>query len=221
MKQKISKSEPQTGKKAAKPLEHNTFYSLIGVFVLALGLGMTLAVFYLAYKRYQPSAEIPPALLQEQTIITTEASETSAKPKTKQNLRKAAPSELDGVWVAKYEGKTISLILKDQRHTLMMIQDPKGYERRFVTGETAYNSDDGILKLKPDFSAPLPEFKNSRVRVLTSRPHDIITLIDDTNGNLIILPYVKNNGALHQVHPLFPLAGKDLTFITFDKQARD
>jgi len=196
--------------------------SLIGVFVLAVGLAAFVAVLYLGYVRVYNAPEQAGGEQAEQSAAGTPAIEQSntagsQEERSQLRLNKASLPQMQGSWRTKYGAVTATLTLDDaEAFDLVLYLDAVGYERLVTKGTYTYDEENGIMRLKPSYDRP-PKVEGANIAPLTYRPYNIIVLRKAGNGNILWVPHVKE-GHRDQVHPIFvKLAVKD-EYIEWSRQ---
>lgn len=202
------KNPPRPRKKKINP----TTQSLLGIFIFALGLALTIAVLYLAYNKfYAPTNGAQNSGGQIEDTANTEDSRDDVK-----DINKASFDSMVGQWAVRYGLLTAYVtITDDQKFQITLFMDRDGYERRVQSGTLVYDDDEGVLELVPSYER-LPKPAEGILKTLTRNKYSVVTLFDRKDGQLIWVPHNTNTNR-DSTHPLFKHLDRDKNFIRWQR----
>lgn len=214
-----NKKKPPTRKRPVKKNINPTQQSLIGIFVFAIGVALTVAVLYLAYtKFYKPTSGGADAPTQASSQLKDGAAEANNREAVK-DIDKASLNNMVGQWSARYGYLTAYLTVTDKNlFQITLFMDPDGFERRYTSGSVTYDDHEGLLTMQPSYER-WPEPEVGVLKTLTRNKFSVVTLFSKKDGSLIWVPYEGDIGSAN-IHPLFKHMQRDEGFIRWTKMKK-
>lgn len=205
---------------------------LVGVFVLAIGLGILLAVaslFFMksglnqnilqekATKAHNNSPASKVTSLKEQASDKPSAScqgctkkflNSTDAPAPEQNvLYYPLKKEIMGRWTTQFSGGMVELVLADLTFQIVHVSDIEGRYRKYSRGYYTYSETTGILKLQPSEKVGAPDpIPGVQYNVLTMRTFDISVRKKHSEPYIFWFPTAEQIPS-QRMHPLFLYMG--------------
>jgi len=193
---------------------------LVGVLVLAAGLGAFLATGTLAYIKLGGSegsatGSARPAVQAHQTEEHCPGCgpQTRRKPPEKlppgKRLVRPQEKEIEGSWQADFGNGRAFFQVSSGAFQLIYVPGGQSRARRYSRGVYDYTPDQGTMTLIPrrDFDPPAP-VEGISYDIITMRRYGIEVFRDRKTGNLYWMQYDLRPGTMGQTHPLFIYAGR-------------
>ncbi len=174
--------------------------SLLGLFVLAFGLGAIMAVFYLGYVRFFAGPSQDYGSYVDEMSALSEAGDTYTGDGNEVGLRYPRLRDLQGKWQATVDNKLAYAIFYDDQFQLLYIYNDHKGEKKYGAGRFEYDPATGELELDANRAATDALVGESvRHSPMTRRDFKMQLIYDPDKKVLLWKPMEGSN----RIHPMF------------------